>query len=175
MRQINGYEGKYSVTEDGRIYKHAHSTKRGDGIWYFPARWLKLQHDSYGYFRVQLTHPTRGPKNHKIHRLVAEAFISNPRKAGTVNHKNGIKTDNRVENLEWLTNKENVQHGWKLGLIKQEKGEQHPNSKLTETQVRRIRSVDIPSGLSRNKTASKYGVSKGLINAIVARRAWKHI
>lgn len=63
-----------------------------------------------GYYMVTL-YKNGKPKNIYVHRLVAETFIPNPQNKETINHKNEIKTDNRVENLEWLTGKENTNYG----------------------------------------------------------------
>ncbi len=80
-----------------------------------------------GYLRTSLGRGVRV----KVHRVVAEAFIPNPDQKSFVNHKNGVKTDNRVENLEWVTRSENMQHAWDNGLMnpKYYKGAEHHNSK----------------------------------------------
>ena len=73
---------------------------------------MKPFSDKNGYHRVKLL-----GKVHKVHRLIASAFIPNPESKPTVNHINGIKDDNRVENLEWATRSENMQHAFATGLI----------------------------------------------------------
>jgi hypothetical protein len=78
---------------------------------------LKQRFDKYGYLTVCLSKDC-SYKPVKVHRIVAKAFIENPFNYPIVNHKNGIKTDNRVENLEWCTNDYNMQHAKENGLIK---------------------------------------------------------
>jgi len=87
-------------------------------------------------------------KRPKIHRLVAIAFIPNPENKPQVNHINSIRTDNRIENLEWVTNKENIIHSFKNGrTAKSVKGEDRPNSILTEKDIPNIRNM-INMGIS---------------------------
>lgn len=106
MKDIKGYEGVYKITKDGRVFS-CRSNK-----------FLKGFHKNgevNNYKRVELQLSGK-KKKFQIHRLVAEAYISNIENKKYVNHKNGIKTDNRCENLEWVTQEENQIHAYANGL-----------------------------------------------------------
>lgn len=114
-KDIEGYAGKYQISNLGRvkslprIYICGHGTKRKaqGGV-------LKGTIDNKGYVRIQLSRRT-----FKVHRLVAQYFIDNPNNLPQVNHINGNKKDNRVENLEWVDNSTNQLHAWRNGLQKE--------------------------------------------------------
>jgi hypothetical protein len=110
-----------------------------------------------------------------IHQLIARLFIPNPENKREVNHINGIKTDNRVENLEWVTPSENRAHALKNKLCIMPKGENNYASKLTEKQVIEIRNSFKGDKGEQSKMAEKYGVSVSAINLILKRKKWKHI
>ena len=98
IKPVPGYEGLYSVSDDGRVFSHVRN------------RELKPKTDRYGYKAVTLFKD--GTRYYTtVHRIVAKAFIPNPLSKQCVNHINEIKTDNRVENLEWVTIEENDNHG----------------------------------------------------------------
>lgn len=107
---IKGYEGLYQVSNLGRV-KSLNYRRTGKEKILKPIK-MKRQ-----YIKVQLC-KNRKPKQYMIHRLVAQAFIPNPDNKEQVNHINGNKADNRVENLEWCTNSENTQHAFENGLNK---------------------------------------------------------
>lgn len=95
--------GNYLVYQDGKVY----SLNRN--------KFLKPAYDERGYLRIGLSN-NGVSKTYKLHRLVAEMFIPKINGKNQVNHINGIKNDNRVENLEWCNNAENQQHAWDNGL-----------------------------------------------------------
>lgn len=109
MTDIPGMEGRYAVTRDGRVWSYPNCSRRA-------GRWLAPTVGKYGYAYVTVCFYGK-PTTKKIHRLVAETFIPKNGKPH-VNHKNGNKLDNSVENLEWVTPKENKQHAWRTGLTR---------------------------------------------------------
>lgn len=102
-KEVEGYEGRYLVSDSGLVFSISTNT------------YLKKFANKKGYFSVRVWGKSGG-KNFKIHRLVAIHFLENERGLKEVNHKNGLKSDNRVENLEWCTHSENMQHSWDNGL-----------------------------------------------------------
>ena len=110
-KPISGYEGIYEVSNLGRVRSCDRIVTYSNGAKHkYKGKVLKSRNNTHGYPYVTLCN-NRGHKTAVIHRLVAAAFIPNPDNKPTVNHINEIKTDNRVENLEWMTVKENINHG----------------------------------------------------------------
>lgn len=166
-KPVVGYEGLYSVSNIGRVRSERRTTNTRQGL-------IRVCFLTNGYPFVPLCKGGKY-KNMKVHRLVASAFIG-PSEL-VVNHKNGIQTDNRVENLEWVTQSENVRHAWRvLDAYKSRdtRGEKHHGAKLTERDVIAIRAM-VRSGSRRNELAKKFGVDRSTINYIVSRKLWKHV
>ena len=121
-KDIKNYEVIYQISSMGRV--KSLPKKRRYGAGYQEEMFLKGKNNQ-GYLQVNL-YNVNGMKSYQVHRLVAQTFIENLENKKEVNHKNGVKTDNRVENLEWVTPKENIKHAWDTGLMK---------SKQTKTKI----------------------------------------
>lgn len=132
MRRVKEYPSLFSITEKGELWSHRSN------------RFLKKTKSKKGYYN----HATKigGRKGKaillRIHRLVAEAYVPNPQDKPFVNHKDGDKLNNHKDNLEWVTDQENKDHAWAIGLCKVVSGLDHGLTVLTEEDVLFIKSSD---------------------------------
>jgi hypothetical protein len=172
-KDIEGYEGLYQISNYGRVKTLSRITNFGNRIKIIPEIIKKLSNDKDGYLITTLSKQSR-KKNIKIHRIVADTFIDNPLNKPTVNHKNGIKTDNYVSNLEWATYLENNLHGYNHNLISH-KGINNSSSKLNESEVMEIRELYRNKKLKHRELSAMFNVSTANITNILNRKIWKHI
>ena len=161
MKNICNYEGLYKIDENGNVFSVRNN------------KFLKRMTFPSGYEYVHLCNGKGKTKLFRVHRLVAEAFIPNPDNSPEVNHKDGNKQNNSVDNLEWCTNLENIQHSVKTGL-RNAKGENNPSAKLTAKDVENIRKEYVPNSKEFGTVAlaRKYGVSNVMIGKIIRYKCW---
>lgn len=115
-KPVKGYEGRYSVSNCGLVRLHKKTGFTGPKPMTWNEKIVTGYPEKKGYLRVEL-YLDGSRRAAKVHRLVAVAFLRPQKNRPYVNHKNGIKTDNRVENLEWVTSKENTRHAVATGLM----------------------------------------------------------
>jgi len=166
-KQIKGYEGKYSVSSLGNVISHK---KRG----IVEDKFLKLYKLKIGYAVVNLYDGKANADLRYIHRLVAEHFIDNTENEKCINHLDGDKLNNRVNNLEWCSYSRNRQHAYDTGLVKpyDRGGEKNPSAKLSSKEVFKIRIEYNLGGISQRSLALKYGVSQKSIHSIVNNKSY---
>jgi hypothetical protein len=118
-KDAKGFENYYEVSNNGQVKRKKGVTIYKDGRKaIFSETILKQSKNKKGYFRVYLSVNSK-KTTISVHRLVALTFLENPLKKETVNHKDLDKENNNIENLEWMTNKENMQHAFKNGVYKE--------------------------------------------------------
>jgi hypothetical protein len=160
----------YEVSSEGRVRR----VKGGRGA--VLGRILRAGIGSHGYLAVLLYHPG-GSTMFTVHRLVAEAFL--PPIAGRthVNHMNGVKTDNRLDNLEWSNKSLNGIHALQTGLNTKpplKRGEAHNMAKLTVDRVRSIRAMRA-AGAPVVAIAAELGVSQSAVFRVLSGTSWSHV
>lgn len=168
-KDIKGYEGIYQVSNYSRIKSLARFRKtKANSIQYRQDLILKFGPQSKpGYYSIGLFRDSK-EKKFSRHRLVAEAFIPNPENHPQINHKNGIKGDDRIENLEWVTAKQNTIHAHQMGLC-------------TNNHVRKIneetalRVVELCKTNPRKKVAEILEIPRTTIEALMIGRSWSHV
>jgi DNA-binding XRE family transcriptional regulator len=171
-KNVVGYEGIYKISSLGRVRSFYHN--KNDGCL------LKLRRGRAGYLRVWLCLDGK-KKPESVHRLVAKAFLGPaPSPCHEVNHKNGDKTDNRVENLEWVTSSQNKEHardvlGIEYVVPPPSPGEQNSSAKLTRDKVKRIRRLYATDKYTQRELGQIFGVAKPTIGHIVRGESWKHV
>ena len=146
-KDVAGYEGLYQVSDKGRIYSVERIDSRGHRR---RGRVLKPVNNGHGYLQVGLC--KGGTRKRKLmHRLVADAFIPNPKGFLEINHKDENKLNNRVENLEWCTREHNINYGTR-----------------TEKTSKKVRAVEIKTGevvtFNSTREAGRKGYNQGNVS-----------
>lgn len=175
-RPVVGYEGWYSISNHGGVRSELARMQ------YEAGRIMIGRENPDGYREVVLyKHGTRVRKS--IHRLVCESFIGARDVSVEVNHKNGVKDDNRLENLEYVSRSENQQHRFRVLGGKpctqprpeqRARGSRHAGSIMSDAKVLELR-ARFASGEKARKMANEYGIKVGTVYDILSRRSWTHI
>lgn len=158
MRPVEGYEDRYAVDSDGTVYS------RLSGKWL--ARKSVLH--GTGYTVVRLCASDGKIKTHRVHRLVAKAWLEPPEQGkDNVNHIDGNKQNNNSRNLEWCSNAENTEHAIRTGLLKL-KGFDNPSAKLTEEDAKKAYNM-VLAGKQIQLIAKELGVNRNAIRSLLNR------
>ena len=159
-RDIESHRGIYEVSRDGRV-RHKGGAEIG--------RWI-----SAGYVIVRLSRPR---VQISVHRLVAAAFIPNPDKLPVVNHLDHNKQNNNASNLEWCTQKHNLDHARKAGRLTTDhlKGRRPSIAALTDDTVREIRRLHAAGGWSWSALAVRFDISKRAIGRLLHRETYADV
>lgn len=160
MKAIEGFPG-YFVTESGQI-----SSEKSN-------KFLSDRPNTHGYPTVTV-YNNKKIRRIRVHREVAKAFLACPDPTLDVNHKDGIKTNNHVSNLEWCTRKENERHSREI-LGNRKEGEGHGQAKVSNDDVVKIRELYSTGNYYQREIAELFNVSQMAISNIVNKRTWDHV
>ena len=174
-KDVSGYEGYYQVSSLGRIRSLDRRVRLRDLTRMCSGKVLKqtaVQLGGIQYYQVSLS-VKNIIKHRLVHRLIAQTFIPNPKNKEQVNHIDFNGLNNRLENLEWTTPKENSRHSMHRYIPPA--GERNGQSKLTIESVLEIRKTDLAGTLNKQELAKDYGVCVRTIDNIITRATWRHI
>jgi hypothetical protein len=160
---VGGYEGYYDVSSFGQV--RSLGGRRGSTV-----RVLKPASNGKGYLAVSLSVGGKA-KTKLVHQLVAKSFVENESFLPHVNHMDGVKTNNRFDNLEYVTHQGNMSHAVETGLL-DNKGMKHGKHKLKDGDVVRILDVYDSTVL---KLSQELNVSKQAVKDVISRKTWNHI
>lgn len=155
-----GEETDYLISDMGRIL----SLKKDK------ERFMKFGTHKQGYYQIDLQINNKTHKAIKVHRLVGLHFVRNPENKPEINHKKGVKTDNRAMELEWSTAKENTDHAWKNGFAKAKSGTDHTFAK----KVGRYKNEILLEMYDYIRMATKQGYNESCISECVSGKRLHH-
>lgn len=178
IRDVPGYEGLYAVTSDGRVWAFEKKRRK-----VYAARWMKEHPNEDGYMLVTL-YRNGSRRTFRAHQLVALAWIGpQPTPGHEVNHDNGIKSDNGVGNLEWVTRQGNVQHAWRTGLKSVSEANRAASREsikkaqaairaLTQAQADEVRLL-VAGGMKKARAGRMFGLTYWSVRDIVAGKTYR--
>ncbi len=159
---LDQFNIKYKIDNYGNIYSYRLN------------KLLLPKVTRWGYREVTLRDKTGNPKSYLVHLLIAKYFLNHSTLSGlVVNHKDGNKQNNRLDNLEIVTKSRNSKHAYEIGLNISRKGEESGLSKLKNEEIIKIR--ELSKILNHREIAERFNVSRGLISRILSGHIWKHI
>lgn len=125
-----------------------------------------------GYMRVAIYNDQGTQKHCFVHKLVATVYIPNPNNLPQINHEDGNKKNNFMDNLKWCTGSQNLHHAYDMGLKVPYRGEKHPSAKLTWDQVNEIRRMYKTGTSSFKKLSIQFNVCRPNIESIIKNKSW---
>lgn len=161
---------RYIANSDGTVFSTAKSKK---GKLLKPSRCSSRSSSNY-YTRVEICKDDGTYEKVMLHRLIATVFVPNPDNKPCVNHINGIKSDNRVENLEWCTYSENTQHAKENNLLNPPKGTRNAFSVLSETEAKDVVYL-IKQGKTNKEIAESMEIKTRQVSSIRNKKNWKYV
>lgn len=175
---IVGFEGYFSVSNQGRVRSETRTVPhKRHGTVTYTGKMLEPTlhvHGESSYYVISLSKHGRA-KTLPVHRAVADAFLCNPDGHEVVDHIDGDCTNNKAENLEWVSRSESAQRNVARGKLKGHRGERNPLSILMEEDVREIRRLLAEGGMTQRRIAELFGVVPMVITDIKMGRLWSHV
>lgn len=174
-KPVLGYESYYEVSSLGRIRTIEREIVLPSHRYLKKQKLLTQFKDGRGYLHVKLYNGKGKCKSITSHRIVALGFLDNPSNLPEINHIDGNKHNNNLNNLEWISRSDNIKHAYLTRDPQTYKGSGNKNSKLKEEEVVKIREEYKKGKITYKDLSKKYNVGITLVGYIIKNQVWKHV